>query len=153
MTKLLSSLVLLVAFLPNLSWSCSCVAMIRDIEVAVQKAFENADSVVLAEAENVTLRGEYTEITQFVAKRSWKGTHGKRFYTRIDVQCCVCGFPMEKGRSYLLYLYKSDEGYYRTSICTRSTTEGRADDDIRILDALTPNNAMEQTDDRQSANE
>jgi hypothetical protein len=59
--------------------------------------------------------------TQFVAIESWKGLHGKRFFTEVEVVCCVCGYRFVAGEEYLLYLYGPDKnGYYHASTCSRT---------------------------------
>jgi hypothetical protein len=130
--------------------ACSCMSPSLNHYDAVRSAYESADSVVIATAENIVQtdipysdRDGSTavgEVTEFVSVSSFKGSHGKRFYTRIITACCMCGFVFEIGRTYLLYLVESREpGYYTTSICSRTEVVEMAADDIAVLESLAPN--------------
>ena len=134
------------------TFACSCMQQPAEVKDAVTRAYNDATSVVLAKvsaegpiAASQTYKQEmlyeddpnlHIELrrTEFIALRSWKGTHGKRFYTRINTECCLCGISFSVSETYLLYLYGPDkEGYYSTSMCTRTTRESEAEEDIRHL--------------------
>jgi len=137
--------------------ACSCAGQPDDLNVAVKKAYASASSVVLAEVEAITPSktlekiGEKqyelkSEITHFSEIRSWKGEHGKRFYTKIVTACCMCGISFKKGEKYLLYLHgPHKEGFYSTSHCTRTTNKKRAEDDIQILNKISPYKSIQGT--------
>ncbi len=136
--------------------ACSCAIQDISIEEAVFDSFKRADVVVLATAENVENRetfesevyslekGHHKETyynlqrTQFVAVKSWKGAHAKRFYTEIVIACCMCGYIFEEGKNYLLYLYGPDKnGYFSTSSCSRTQRESEAiKEEIEILNKI-----------------
>lgn len=122
--------------------ACSCAFNDLSIEEAVAESYKNASAVVLATAEHVENfeplvydvwsqeKGHHkktyynSQRTQFVAVKSWKGDHAKRFITEIVVSCCMCGYSFGEGQNYLLYLYGPDKnGYFSTSSCTRTKRE------------------------------
>lgn len=120
------------------AYSCSCAYSDGELEDQVREAFESASSVVLAKVETIEKLEPfqysqdddsseqrtfyYRHKTHFSEVQSWKGKHGKQFYTNIVVACCMCGYTFEEGRVYLLYLYGPDEqGFYSTSSCSRTT--------------------------------
>ncbi|UAL42406.1 hypothetical protein K8B83_16320 [Shewanella inventionis] len=119
--------------------ACSCAFHDGTLEEAVIESYQNASAVVLATAEHVENlepfvsdvwseeKGHHKETyynkqrTQFVALKSWKGEHGKRFFTEIVIACCMCGYSFEEGENYLLYLHGTDKnGYFSTSSCSRT---------------------------------
>lgn len=145
-----------ILFTATKAFACSCMYSDGPLADQVKSAFLDAPSVVLARAETVegldpyhfaetTEDGEKqiveyfaTEITEFVALQSWKGEHGKRFYTKIQVNCCLCGYSFQEGVTYLLYLYgPTEDGYYSTSFCTRTQqVSEQTQQEIDILNTL-----------------
>jgi len=150
----LKYLAILVLYLISFSaFGCSCAPYSKDPSEAVLEAYSSSTAVVLATAESIEKvkttnpwgKGEVdsyeydVEITHFISLRSWKGSHGKNFYTRIITNCCMCGLKFTEEETYLLYLDgPHDNGYYSTSTCSRTVNLERAETDIKILDALTP---------------
>ncbi|MFC6635477.1 hypothetical protein [Microbulbifer taiwanensis] len=136
------------------AYSCSCAFGSGELEDQVKQAFENASAVVLAKVESIEKLEPYeyqVEIgsskketsynrhkTHFSEIKSWKGEHGKQFYTDIVVACCMCGFHFEEGKEYLLYLYgPNEEGYFSTSVCSRTTRlTDEANQEIEVLNDL-----------------
>ncbi|NVJ62392.1 MAG: hypothetical protein HWE27_18535 [Gammaproteobacteria bacterium] len=147
--------------------ACSCAPQPDDINKAVTDAYQRADAVVLAEAIEVTeltgsdlygdslmadMSGEVVkERTLFSEIKSWKGIHGRQFYTEITVACCMCGISFTKGQQYLLYLYRNEDGTFAASSCGRSKPvvvagantvaentgeENLAEQELAILDKL-----------------
>ena len=47
-----------------------------------------------------------------------------------------CGFPFQADKRYLLYLYRSDEAFYTTDICSGSLPIEMAGEDIAFLHGL-----------------
>lgn len=77
------------------------------------------------------------EITEFSVVESWKGSHAKQIYTAIVTQCCLCGMRFAKGSRHLLYVYGPNKnGFYGTSICTRTKPIERAVEDIDVLNRI-----------------
>ncbi|PCK06950.1 MAG: hypothetical protein COA42_16795 [Alteromonadaceae bacterium] len=154
MRKILLFLLLTVAAVKTMA--CSCAFQDTLIEEAVLDSYKRAAAVVLATAEHVENlepfvaevysadKGHHKETyhnsqrTQFVALKSWKGEHGKRFFTEIFIACCMCGYSFEEGENYLLYLYGPDKnGYFSTSSCSRTKREtNEINKEIEILNKI-----------------
>jgi hypothetical protein len=119
--------------------ACSCMFHEGSLEEQVTSSLSSSSAVVWARAESTEDIEPYeTEVwseekgkrketyyqkqrTQFVAIESWKGLHGKRFFTEVEVVCCVCGYRFIEGEEYLLYLYgPNKDGYYHASTCSRT---------------------------------
>lgn len=146
----------------SVSLACSCAFEDNSLEDAVKKSLHTASSVVLARAIHIK-ENENTfstddpippgadmggDITQFNEIQSWKGEHGKSFHTRINTMCCMCGYSFQEGKSYLLYLYgPNKEGFYSTSVCSRTKPAGDAEKEIDILNRIAPNKSMQPTAD------
>jgi hypothetical protein len=151
MTKFIVLIITLLA--TSSAYSCSCMMEQGSLEDKVLNAYQSASAVLLAKAETVENikpwvaevwseeKGHHKQTryelqrTQFVALESWKGEHGKRFFTEVEIICCVCGYHFKEGREYLLYLYGPDErGYYSASSCSRTTQMSeKASEEIQIL--------------------
>ncbi|PCK07611.1 MAG: hypothetical protein COA42_13360 [Alteromonadaceae bacterium] len=136
--------------------ACSCAFHDGSLEEAVTDSYKNASAVVLATAEHVENfeplisdvwsedEGHQKETyynsqrTQFVALKSWKGEHGKRFFTEIVITCCMCGYRFEEGENYLLYLYGPDKkGNFGTSSCSRTKRETvKIEQELEILNKM-----------------
>ncbi|MCW8127517.1 hypothetical protein [Microbulbifer halophilus] len=141
--------VLLMA-LANGVLACSCAFPEGTLEEKVRSSVESAAAVVLARAESISeaqlpsrfgrpeSEGYPGEITHFSEIRSWKGSHGKQFYTRITTACCMCGRSFDEGDTYLLYLYgPDDEGFYSTSICSRTSAQSRVEEgELEVLERV-----------------
>lgn len=148
MTRLVAVALLMV--LARGALACSCAFPEGTLEEKVRGSFETAAAVVLARAESISeaqlpspfggtdslrLPGE---ITHFSEIRSWKGSHGKQFYTRIVTACCMCGKSFSEGDTYLLYLYgPDDEGFYGASTCSRTSEQSRIEEgELEALDRI-----------------
>ncbi|WP_395376580.1 hypothetical protein [Marinicella sp. W31] len=130
--------------------ACSCARQPKYMETAVTRAFNQADAVVFAhtikkEETSVfdEMNQEYAydaEITQFSIIKSWKGALTTEVKTKIITACCMCGMSFSHSGSYLLYLYgPDDDGYYSTSICSRTKLTEDDDPEIHILDQISLN--------------
>lgn len=154
MTRLV--VVALLMMLARGALACSCAFPQGTLEEKVRSSFESAASVVLARAESVSevrlpfgvdgresdrLPGETTHFSEI---RSWKGSHGKQFYTSIVTACCMCGKSFQQGATYLLYLYGPDnEGFYRASTCSRTSEQSRIEDgELEVLDLIAAEQAQ-----------
>ena len=137
------------------SFGCSCGMQPQELEEGVIRAYKNASSVLLAQAvsiqdgklpagwnsnEDAMYEGQ---TTHFSTIESWKGIHGKQLYTQIVTACCMCGMMFEQGKIYLLYLYgPNKDGYFSTSICSRTTHVENAEEEINFLRKLAPNRGV-----------
>ena len=68
-------------------------------------------------------------------RRVWKGDVAERIDIYTANECCICGYPFERGKEYLIYAYRLPSGRLATTICSRTRPMSRARED---LDALGP---------------
>ena len=122
--------------------ACSCKRQPANDETAVAESFGHAAIVFLGRVESMRklpsdpVSADDYEETEFYVLRSWKGEKVSRVYTRINLVCCVCGRSFEVGATYLVYAYERDDGYYRTSRCSRTAKADSAADDMAMLPGL-----------------
>lgn len=123
--------------------ACSCAAPMDDTETTVRHAVASADIVFLGKAERVltshTPDEEYGAVIQestFYILESWKGEKATRVSTRINVQCCVCGYRFKEGETYLVFGYEGQDNYYRASTCSLTMHVDSADEYLAILGEL-----------------
>jgi hypothetical protein len=146
-------LLLLLMSVTGSAAACKCLSPKGPMEDDVKTSFKNASSVVLATAEQVEgieplSTGQYmSQRTKFTAVESWKGSHGKTFFTEIVTVCCKCGYHFQAGKNYLLYLHGPDEnGSYNTSTCSRTKREVEGiKEELEVLKALNENNETRQS--------
>jgi len=130
------------AFYSQFSHACSCGPP-SDVDAS----YKEASVVVFAEAISVKReptklsRGSKdfdvtTEIVLWRVKKNWKGQYepGKTFSTSTVVTCCVCGLPVEKGKSLILYL--SGEVPFQLSFCSRNSDPEHSTKDVKRLNKL-----------------
>lgn len=151
------ALLILVVLFSKYTSACSCVRWPKEVEDAAQAKFDRSESVVLAEVEGtvkVKIASNFGdenyehngEETHFSTIKSWKGSHGKHFYTRVITDCCMCGLTFEKGEKYLIYMYESKEkGFYKTSICSGNQHYKYAEEEMKALDNISPNKSLQPT--------
>ena len=140
----LTILIALACFLATVeSSACSCVPPPEDLKEGVARALERADLVFLGEAENVALdvdkEKKFSPMIQtstFYVLESWKGEKVTRVTTKINIQCCVCGFSFDEGETYLIFGYEREDGFYSTSICSMSNRADRSTEVIEVLREL-----------------
>jgi hypothetical protein len=114
---------------------CSCMA-VQDLA----EALWGADAVFVGTVQAVTERprGEAGElplsesIVHFRVVGKWKGEIGKTVRLSTGVSDADCGFPFERGQSYLVFASGEIENL-STGVCTRTTRLARAVDDLRSL--------------------
>ena len=121
----------LLAF-PSEVFSCSCAPPREDVETDIKVSVGRADVVFLGKAEKVVRvatpkkiikkEGYDPEIdeTTFEVLKSWKGVNSDRIVSRISIVCCLCGYPFEAGKTYLVYGSRRNDGTIYTSICMRT---------------------------------
>ncbi len=124
------------------AFSCSCHREEDNIapEYHVIRAFQTAKFVFKGKAQVVlnvkkipTDIGKGTQSVNFKVLDSWKGDVGTEFNTETNVECCVCGFSVEQGKEYLIYISKSGSKINRISKCGHS---GKIDQKKMELDVL-----------------
>lgn len=147
------ALLLLLMTVTGSAVACKCLSPKGPMEDDVKTSFNNASSVVLATAEQVEdieplSTGQYmSQRTKFTAVESWKGSHGKEFFTEIVTVCCKCGYHFQAGINYLLYLSGPDQnGNYNTSTCSRTKREvDGIKQELEVLRVLNKNNETRQS--------
>ena len=63
----------------------------------------------------------------------WKGDIVARTEVYTANQCCVCGFPFELGKEYLIYAGRASSGHLGVSLCSRTRELSKAADDVAAL--------------------
>ena len=63
----------------------------------------------------------------------WKGDIPARTEVYTANECCVCGFPFELGKDYLIYAGRASRGALAVSLCSRTRELSKADEDIAGL--------------------
>lgn len=132
--------VILVLLAASPSNACSCLYQDASSPEVVREALDQADAVFLGVADSVEVQsvpdGEYgpkIQTTIFAIVDSWKGEPSERISTRVNIQCCLCGFSFRPGQTYVVFAKKSDDGSYSVSICSLTRTLAEADDILRLL--------------------
>ncbi|WP_432352372.1 hypothetical protein [Sporosarcina sp. A2] len=111
--------------------ACSCVEL-----PPVSVAKEEADAVFLG-----TIRDIVDEDTQRIVtinvREAWKGVETETIKVYTGFNSGDCGLPIEIGGSYLFYANDFSEGeepgFLTSTICTRTTTEMNAANDLKEL--------------------
>jgi hypothetical protein len=62
----------------------------------------------------------------------WKGSVHERVELYTHWRCCLCGFPLEVGRNYLVYAYETESQLW-VSYCSRTTLLEEAATDLAAL--------------------
>lgn len=113
--------------------ACSCLS-----ERPVCEAFGDAKTVFVGEviegksAEKLSDAIQQTGRSPFVfkVKQSFLGTDvDKEIQIHTGSGFGDCGFPFQKGETYLIYAYRNKNGTLETSICTRSAHISRVDEE------------------------
>ena len=68
-------------------------------------------------------------------RRVWKGDVGERIDIYTANECCICGYPFELGKEYLIYAYRLPSGRLVTNICSRTRPMAQAWEDLAALGA------------------
>ncbi len=119
--------------------ACSCIPQVRNFQVAVTSAFNSAEVVFLGRVENIEVgEGAFKTVqkTDFIVLEMMKGDERPRISTKISIQCCICGFSFRRNETYIVYAYKGADGFYKTSICTRTKTAAENAEEVGLLRKL-----------------
>ena len=121
--------------------------VVADIRLAGdrQMAEKNAGPSAVAErpGEPIEIAGS-RKIVTITVSRTWKGTKGKTVKVRTAISGASCGYGFQKGKSYLVYCYKTpkaakEAGILKTNICTRTKLLAKAKGDLtEIGEGKTP---------------
>jgi hypothetical protein len=115
---------------------CSCVPL--DVAAAVQAADAVFVGSVVSVRDTMVDRGSthgawrMRRVTLRVV-RSWKGAETRDAVVLTGMGDGDCGFPFERGQSYLVYAHSRDPGVLSASICGRTRSLQRAAADLEEL--------------------
>lgn len=132
---ILLSIFLLVWSMPleRKAHACSCIEL-----PSVSEAKEQSDAVFIGTITDITDVGIQREVTIDV-REAWKGVETKTIKIYTGFNDGDCGLPIEIGESYLFYATDrsegNDDGFLTSNICTRTTAEANAMEDLKELGA------------------
>jgi hypothetical protein len=127
------SCLLLSLLVPARSHACKC--MLQSVEQAKEQASAIFEGHV-SEVASVPVQGDpnFTQ-TRATLKlvRVWKGLDKtETVEVTTASETAACGFPFEKGQSYLVYADKGEQGY-TVSLCSRTRPMAEAAEDLAAL--------------------
>ncbi len=123
-------------------WACTCAPALPPL-----KALAKADAVFSGKVDSITKREVdlsdgrkivVAQIADVVVRQSWKGKISGTVKVHTGGGGGDCGFPFEKGKSYLIYAMRDDEGNLTTNICMRTWFLGDAATEILELEGRLP---------------
>lgn len=106
------------------AWACTCAPALPPL-----KALAKADAVFSGEVASIAKRdleiGDVrkivvSQVADIAVRQSWKGKISGTVKIHTGGGGGDCGFPFEKGESYLIYAMRDDEGNLTTNICMRT---------------------------------
>ncbi|MBD7907866.1 hypothetical protein [Sporosarcina gallistercoris] len=113
--------------------ACSCIEL-----PSVSEAREEADAVflgIITDIEDLQIQREVT----INVREAWKGVRTKTIKIYTGFNDGDCGLPITIGESYLFYATdgseRNDDGFLTSNICTRTTAEANAMEDLKELGA------------------
>lgn len=113
--------------------ACSCMEL-----PSVSEAKEQSDAVFLGMVTDIADVNIQREVTIDV-REAWKGVETKTIKIYTGFNDGDCGLPIETGESYLFYANDfsegNDDGFLTSTICTRTTAEANAMEDLKELGA------------------
>ena len=123
--------------LPKKAYACSC-ANNPDPKTALEKAeavFVGKVIKVKQERKQQGVVGaiEYKDANLFEVDRAWKGVKQSQIIVYDFGHDMSCGFVFEEGKSYLVYVYKTDNGELFTSYCSRTAELSNAGEDLKLI--------------------
>lgn len=135
---LVISLFLCTIFFVEKASACTCrdIEPDKDIEQKVGRAYQYYYAIFSAKVLSIQKAKTPDRSNKIVLRlnKSWKGNLGKSILLSTASVSSMCGFPFEKGKTYLIYAF-GPRKELSTSICTRTAL---IDDnkDIAVLDEL-----------------
>lgn len=113
--------------------ACSCIEL-----PTVSEAKEQSDAVFLGAITDISDVNIQREVTIDV-REAWKGVKTKTIKIYTGFNDGDCGLPIDIGESYLFYANDfsegNDDGFLTSNICTRTTSEANAMEDLKELGA------------------
>lgn len=125
-------LALALAVAPDSASACSCAP-----PPPVAEAVEQADAVFVGEVVTVEVVEKLPHANRLRAtlrvEAAVKGDLGDEMAMTFEDGCCYCEFQFEKGKRYLVYADRNEDGELRTSICHRSGQLRHVSADLEAL--------------------
>lgn len=122
---------LMLPFMPKSVFACSCATAPTAAE-----AIEKADSVFAGEVIGISddqdEKGFPAKLVHIQASSIWKGPSQTVMNISTSAGGASCGYDFSLGKSYLVYAYKTGDGY-KTDICTRTQLLEKAKEDLSVL--------------------
>lgn len=116
--------------MPDASRACSCVAPRAPlVELAASDAVFSA--VVKSITPFSTAYGK-THMVKLQVLSRWKGELNTEIYIQTADNSAACGYPFEKGTSYVIYANMYDN-FLHTGLCTRTARLEHAEVDLQEL--------------------
>lgn len=102
-------------------------------EAQIRSTLKACDVIFFGEVVKILAVPSTDEVdVTFKVQEGFKGEVKKTLALRSTTGCCDCSFRFQVGGKYLIYASRED-GCFRTSICSRSTRENKAQADIAVL--------------------
>ena len=101
--------------------------------VPATRAERDRSDAVFAGRVRSIVRVDYTLLVQMEVDNSWKGVDEAEIVIRTADNSAACGFPFERGRSYLVYAHADQDGALHAGICSRTARLSDAQADIEAL--------------------
>jgi uncharacterized protein with GYD domain len=128
-------LVLLVGLAPGTAEACKCMRQ------TPERAAAAADAVFLGKVVKLTpVNGRFEVVLE--VEKWWRGAGGRQAVVFTRTNGALCGFSFAVGETYLVYgsrdVEKADS--YYTGLCsrTKSSSSKEFEEDLRVLEKLTP---------------
>ena len=131
---------LLIGFLSNLVYACSCDLAIdsdKTEEQRVTKAKEQATAVFVGKPVEITqkINKDFVEVfVKFEVEKSYKGTESKHIILNASYprnQTYFCQYDFQIDIKYLVYANGKDE--FTTTRCSRTAYFENAENDVKFL--------------------
>lgn len=125
----------LLTYFPNIGYACSCVepGSVKEELGRSSAVFSGKVIEIVDENENNLVQSSADPIAVvFEVEESWKGIHQTEVIVYTERSSASCGYEFSLNNEYLVYAREND-GKFKVSICSRTTTLVAADQDIEEL--------------------
>ena len=90
---------------------------------------EKSDAVFVGSVKDIQ-KDTMTHKISFNVSSSYKGTQEDALSISTNSESAACGVSFEKGKEYLVYASKNENGSLSTNLCTRTALASTRSDDI-----------------------
>lgn len=118
--------------------ACSCIAPDPDKSLTqqVRDAVKDSDIVFSARVLSITeLPEEGHNKIKLRLTKTWKGRLTRTVTVTTGLGSGDCGYRFEKGKTYLIYAYRSEKKRFSTNSCSRTAAVG-SNKDLDVLKRL-----------------